>query len=116
MSSTRSPTGSGPCASLRTYDYEVAVLDWRMPAVVGPRRRARDCVAAGHTLPVLMLTARDAPSDRVTGLDEGADDYLVKPFVLRGVAGPHQGLATTIPSPAVATLGPRGSRIQPGHP
>src|SRR5690348_18254956 len=34
----------------------------------------------GATTPVLMLTARDAPADRITGLDAGADDYLVKPF------------------------------------
>jgi two-component system response regulator QseB len=35
---------------------------------------------AGSSVPILILTARDAPEDRVTGLDEGADDYLVKPF------------------------------------
>lgn len=64
---------------LRVYDYEVAVLDWRMPGksgldvVVEIRRR-------GSPLPVLMLTARDSASDRIAGLDEGADDYLVKPF------------------------------------
>jgi two-component system OmpR family response regulator len=64
---------------LDTYEYEVAILDWRMPKVSGleviQRLRRR-----GSTLPVLMLTARDASGDRVTGLDEGADDYLVKPF------------------------------------
>ena len=64
---------------LDAYDYEVAILDWRMPKVTGLeviqqlRRR-------GSSLPVLMLTARDAAGDRVTGLDEGADDYLIKPF------------------------------------
>jgi DNA-binding response OmpR family regulator len=64
---------------LRSYEYEVAVLDWRMPGMSGldvvrwmrrNEQRAR----------VLMLTARDAPADRVAGLDAGADDYLVKPF------------------------------------
>lgn len=64
---------------LRAYDYEVAVLDWRMPGrsgieVVEEMRRA------GVRTPILMLTARDAPSDRVRGLRTGADDYLVKPF------------------------------------
>ena len=73
------PDGQAAVEYLRTYDYEVVVLDWRMPQVSGlevlqwMRRDAR-------TNPVLMLTARDTPRDRVTGLDEGADDYLVKPF------------------------------------
>lgn len=64
---------------LRSYEYELAVLDWRMPGMSGLdvlrwiRRNQRPT-------PVLMLTARDAYADRVTGLDEGADDYLVKPF------------------------------------
>ncbi len=64
---------------LDTYEYEVAVLDWRMPKVSGLDviRRLR---RRGSGLPILMLTARDAASDRVAGLDEGADDYLVKPF------------------------------------
>jgi two-component system, OmpR family, response regulator len=64
---------------LGTYEYQVAILDWRMPKVSGleviQRLRRR-----GSSLPILMLTARDAAGDRVTGLDEGADDYLVKPF------------------------------------
>jgi DNA-binding response OmpR family regulator len=64
---------------LRTYDYEVAILDWRMPIVSG-LDVIHQLRRNGSTLPVLMLTARDAPSDRITGLDEGADDYLVKPF------------------------------------
>ena len=64
---------------LRTYDYEVVVLDWRMPAVSG-LDVVRELRQRGSQVPVLMLTARDAPTDRVTGLDEGADDYLVKPF------------------------------------
>lgn len=64
---------------LRTYDYEVVVLDWRMPKVPGIEV-VRTLRRRGSRLPVLMLTARDAPSDRIAGLDEGADDYLVKPF------------------------------------
>jgi two-component system OmpR family response regulator len=64
---------------LQAYDYEVAILDWRMPRVTGLEvvQRLR---RKGSGLPVLMLTARDTSADRVTGLDEGADDYLVKPF------------------------------------
>jgi two-component system, OmpR family, response regulator len=71
--------GERALAFLRTYDYEVAVIDWRMPGtsgldVVQQLRKRRSA------LPILMLTARDTPSDRVAGLDTGADDYLVKPF------------------------------------
>jgi DNA-binding response OmpR family regulator len=64
---------------LDTYDYEVAILDWRMPKLSG-LEVTRQLRRRGSALPVLMLTARDTARDRVTGLDEGADDYLVKPF------------------------------------
>lgn len=60
--------------------YDVIVLDVLLPGVDGfelCRRFRRD----GLDTPVLMLTARDAVPDRITGLDAGADDYLVKPFV-----------------------------------
>jgi DNA-binding response OmpR family regulator len=71
--------GAAALRYLRAYDYDVAVLDWRMP-----ERAGIDVVAQarsrGDRTPFLMLTARDAPSDRVAGLNEGADDYLVKPF------------------------------------
>ena len=60
---------------------DAIVLDLLMPAVDGLEvcRRLR---AAGDQVPVLILTARDSVGDRVTGLDAGADDYLVKPFAL----------------------------------
>jgi two-component system response regulator MprA len=58
---------------------DAVVLDVAMPDVDGLEvcRRLR---ASGNRVPVLMLTARDAVSDRIDGLDAGADDYLVKPF------------------------------------
>ena len=60
-------------------DYDVAVFDIMMPGMDGLElvRKLRD---AGKHMPVLLLTARDAVSDRVTGLNSGADDYMVKPF------------------------------------
>jgi two-component system response regulator MprA len=60
---------------------DLIVLDILMPRMDGLTtcRRLR---ARGETVPVLMLTARDTIGDRVTGLDAGADDYLVKPFEL----------------------------------
>lgn len=59
--------------------YDLIVLDWMLPGLDGISllRQARAC---GCLSPVLLLTARDAVDDRVTGLDAGADDYLVKPF------------------------------------
>jgi len=60
---------------------DAMVLDVMMPRLDGLSvcRRMRE---AGDTLPILVLTARDAVSDRVAGLDAGADDYLPKPFAL----------------------------------
>ena len=71
--------GDDAIDQLRFYEYDVAIIDWRMPGaegidVVGWARRH------GRPTALLMLTARDTPPDRVAGLDAGADDYLVKPF------------------------------------
>lgn len=64
---------------LKSNDYEVAILDWRMPKRSGIETLAL-VRRSGVLTPILMLTARDAPVDRVEGLNVGADDYLVKPF------------------------------------
>jgi two-component system copper resistance phosphate regulon response regulator CusR len=71
--------GATALRHLRSYDYDVAVLDWRMPERTGMEVVA-EARGLGDRTPILMLTARDAPSDRVAGLNVGADDYLVKPF------------------------------------
>jgi len=71
--------GDDAIDQLKFYEYDVAIIDWRMPGASGidvvrwARRRDRPTA-------LLMLTARDAPPDRIQGLDAGADDYLVKPF------------------------------------
>jgi DNA-binding response OmpR family regulator len=64
-------------ATVNTYD--VIVLDWLLPDKDGIAV-CRDMRARGISTPVLMLTARDAIEDRVKGLNNGADDYLTKPF------------------------------------
>jgi two-component system OmpR family response regulator len=63
-----------------TYAYDAIVLDVMLPKLDGWEFLAR--LRKQKQTPVLMLTARDAPSDRVRGLDTGADDYLIKPFDL----------------------------------
>jgi two-component system, OmpR family, response regulator len=63
-----------------SYDYDAIVLDIMIPRLDGWEVLER--LRKEKPTPVLMLTARDAPKDRVRGLDSGADDYLVKPFDL----------------------------------
>ena len=62
-----------------TSDFDAVVLDLGLPTMSGidVLRKWRD---AGRSMPVLILTARDLWSDKVAGIDAGADDYLVKPF------------------------------------
>jgi DNA-binding response OmpR family regulator len=73
--------GDGDAAMnhLLTYEYAAAILDWRMPKKNGIEVLAEVRRTGSHT-PILMLSTRDAPTDRGAGLNSGADDYLVKPF------------------------------------
>lgn len=59
-------------------EYDLLILDWMLPKVSGVTL-CQEYRRAGKTAPVLMLTAKDTTADKVTGLDAGADDYLVKP-------------------------------------
>jgi DNA-binding response OmpR family regulator len=65
----------------QTEAFDIAVIDIGLPAING-LELTQALRASGHTMPVLILTARDALQDRVQGLDNGADDYMVKPFEL----------------------------------
>jgi DNA-binding response OmpR family regulator len=77
--------GQAALTALREHVHDIVVLDLGMPRVTG-LDVLRTTRRAGDTRPVLILTARDALSDRVAGLDAGADDYLVKPFELQELA------------------------------
>lgn len=81
-------------------DYDLVVLDVMLPRRDG-FEVCRELRAAHLSVPVLMLTARDDVQDRITGLDSGADDYLVKPFDF------HELLAR------VRALLRRGQSLQP---
>ena len=76
--------GDGEAAIFRagTTDYDGLILDVMLPIVDG-FTVCRTIRESGCTVPILMLTARDAVESRVDGLDAGADDYLVKPYDLR---------------------------------
>ena len=71
--------GESALAQIRLKPPDLVILDLMLPGIDGLEvcRRLRD---AGEQLAILMLTARDAVIDRVSGLETGADDYLVKPF------------------------------------
>ncbi len=65
--------------SLDTHDYDVVLLDLGLPGMTGAQMLAR-LRSTGDDTPVIVVTARDEVDDRVSGLDLGADDYVVKPF------------------------------------
>ncbi|MEG5042481.1 MULTISPECIES: two-component system response regulator RppA [unclassified Microcoleus] len=66
---------------LSEKEYDLLILDWMLPHITGVNL-CRQYRAAGKTAPILMITARDTTPEKVTGLDAGADDYLVKPIDL----------------------------------
>ena len=104
-----------------TTDYDAVVLDVMLPVTNGLAvcRTIRD---SGSTVPILMVTARDAVEARIAGLDSGADDYLVKPFdfgelLARLRALVRRGRQPILPeriSAGPLTLDTRSRRVQLG--
>ncbi len=72
-------TGHDALFQAGVSDYDLIILDVMLPGTDG-FKVCEQMRSEGSTIPVLMLTARDAVEDRITGLDSGADDYLTKPF------------------------------------
>src|SRR6478672_1370501 len=81
----RAVTGTAALEMAGGPGIDAIVLDVGLPDLSG-LEVARRIRARGSRVPILMLTARDAVSDRVAGLDAGADDYLVKPFAIEELA------------------------------
>jgi DNA-binding response OmpR family regulator len=79
------------------FRYEIAILDWMLPKLSGLElcKRLR---AQKNQLPIMLLTARDSMNDRVTGLDAGADDYLVKPFGMEELLARVRALQRRLPN------------------
>lgn len=92
LQTTIAPTGQAGLAALETFSPDVLILDVMLPDANGLDlcRRLR---AQGSDVPILMLTARGDPIDRVLGLEIGADDYLGKPFEPRELVARVRALA-----------------------
>lgn len=71
--------GSEAIGAIEEFGPDVIILDIMLPGMDGERLLKRIRLA-GRSIPVIMLTARDKPADKIRNLDEGADDYLTKPF------------------------------------
>ena len=104
--------GAAAEAALLTTPYDAVLLDIGLPKKTGLELLA-SWRKQKNSVPVLIITARDAVSDRVRGLDAGADDYLVKPFDLdelaarlRALLRRHSGRATPIIEHGALTLDP----------
>ena len=95
--------GAQADTALQTETYAAVVLDLGLPKLSGLEllRRVR---ARNNTVPVLILTARDAVEDRIKGLDSGADDYVVKPFDLHELAARLRALTRRSRGAAAAIL------------
>src|SRR5574343_1187477 len=103
--------------ALQSESFDLVVLDLGLPGIDGMQvlQAARQ---RGLRAPVLILTARDAISDKIAGLDAGADDYLVKPVDLdelaarlRALARRRQGRATPLLVHGPLTLDPAARRV-----
>ena len=104
--------GAAAERELRAQPYAAAVLDLGLPKMAG-----MDVLAtlrrAGATLPVLVLTARDAVGDRVRGLDTGADDYVVKPVDLAELAARLRALVRRAHGQPQEVLAAQGVVLDP---
>jgi len=106
------PTGEEGVSMARATDFDVVVLDVMLPDFDGFEacRRLR---AHHNWVPIIMLTARDSIEDRVRGLDQGADDYLTKPFSLAELLARLRALARRGPVERPAVLEAGDLRLDP---
>lgn len=101
-------------AALATQNYDAMVLDLMLPDgsghdILSELRRAK------NDLPVILLTARDQVSDRINGLDQGADDYVGKPFDLDELAARIRAVSRRAAGRAAATLKWDNAELDPAQ-
>jgi two-component system Ni(II)/redox-responsive regulator NrsR len=94
------------CLESQWTDYTVAIVDWLLPGLSG-LELCQKLRLHKNPLPVLMLTALGQPENRIAGLDAGADDYLVKPFVMEELLARLRALQRRSPQlqPETLTVG-----------
>ncbi len=102
--------GDAAREALRAGGWDLVILDWWLPGTDGLEVLKAHRGEGGHT-PVLFLTARDAVSDRVRGLDAGADDYLCKPFAFAELLARVRALVRRGRASEVLTLVHRDIRV-----
>jgi two-component system, OmpR family, response regulator len=105
---------TGPLAdqAVSDQDYDAILLDVMIPGVDG-FDLCRQWRSNGLSVPILFITARDGLSDRVHGLDLGADDYLVKPFAFEELLARLRARLRRIEAPPTEDLAVGSIRIQP---
>lgn len=112
------PDVTGTCAdadmAFQHGDFAAVVLDLMLPDGSGLDLLAR-WRAAGHHIPVILLTARDSVTDRIAGLDHGADDYLGKPFDLHELAARLRAIGRRSEGRAEPVLRFGGLSLDPAH-
>lgn len=94
--------GADAWVKATSWNYDALILDWMLPKMSGVELLQR--FRTLKKTPVILLTARDAVEDRVLGLDEGADDYLVKPFSLNELAARVRALIRRAAGQAVSMI------------
>ena len=104
--------GEAAKLALRNHAYDACVLDLGLPKLDG-LAVLKDTRAAGNRIPVLVLTARDTPADKIGGLDAGADDYLTKPFDLGELQARLRALVRRSAGVASPTLEHAGVVLDP---
>jgi two-component system phosphate regulon response regulator OmpR len=100
---TTAETATDARAKLRAINPDMLVLDVMMPGESGLSLTEALRREQGHDMPVLLLTARGAPEDRIAGFEAGADDYLGKPFEPRELVLRIRALLRRAPAPDVVT-------------
>ena len=110
--------GGQVAAAVQAQPYDLILLDLGLPGCDGLQILA-ELRAAGCSVPILIVTARDDLHSRLGGLDGGADDYIVKPFDMaelqarmRAVLRRHNGQSQALPSNGLLTLDPATHRVR----